>query len=135
MSAASQTSPTFGLSRLGQIALNAHDLDRAVAFYHDRLGLPFLFRAPNLACFDCAGVRLMLALPERPELDHPGSILYFSVDDLNAAYETLTRRGVTFTDQPHLIARMPDHDLWMAFFVDSEGNPLGLMSEVRAQPQ
>src|SRR5690348_1138890 len=121
MSAAPQTSPAFGLSRLGQIALNAHDLDRAVAFYRDRLGLPFLY---------CAGVRLMLALSERPELDHPGSILYFSVDDLNSAYETLARRGVTFTDQPHLIARMPDHDLWMAFFVDSEGNPLGLMSEI-----
>jgi methylmalonyl-CoA/ethylmalonyl-CoA epimerase len=135
MSAAPQTSPAFGLSRLGQIALNAHDLDRAVAFYRDGLGLPFLFRAPNLAFFDCAGVRLMLALSERPELDHPGSILYFSVDDLNSAYETLAPRGVTFTDQPHLIARMPDHDLWMAFFVDSEGNPLGLMSEVRAQPQ
>ncbi|MGN6756816.1 MAG: VOC family protein [Thermomicrobiales bacterium] len=135
MSAASLASLTFGLSRLGQIALNAHDLDRAVAFYRDRLGLTFLFRAPNLAFFDCADVRLMLALPERPELDHPGSILYFSVDDLNAAYETLNQRGVTFTDRPHLIARMPDHELWMAFFVDTEGNTLGLMSEVRTQPQ
>ena len=135
MSAASQASSAFGLSRLGQIALNAHDLDRAVAFYRDQLGLPFLFRAPNLAFFDCAGVRLMLALPERPELDHPGSILYFSVDDLNTACATLTQRGVTFTDQPHLIARMPNHELWMAFFVDTEGNTLGLMSEVRAQTQ
>jgi methylmalonyl-CoA/ethylmalonyl-CoA epimerase len=135
MSTASQTPPTFGLSRLGQIALNAHDLDRAVAFYCDRLGLPFLFRAPNLAFFDCAGVRLMLALPERPELDHPSSILYFSVDDLDAAYEALTQRGVTFTDRPHLISHMPDHELWMAFFVDTEGNTLGLMSEVRTQPQ
>ena len=135
MSAASQASSAFGLSRLGQIALNAHDLDRAVTFYRDQLGLPFLFRAPNLAFFDCAGVRLMLALPERPELDHPGSILYFSVDDLNAAHETLTQRGVTFTDRPHLIARMPDHELWMAFCVASDGNTLGLMSEVRAQTQ
>ncbi len=135
MSAAKQPSSAFGLSRLGQIALNAHDLDRAVAFYRDVLRLPYLFCTPTLAFFDCAGVRLMLALPERPELDKPGSILYFSVDNLAGAYKTLSERGVTFTDQPHLIAQMPDHELWMAFFVDSEGNTLALMSEVRMQPQ
>lgn len=123
--------PTFGLAQLGQIAITVHDLDRATAFYRDVLGLPFLFRAPNLAFFDCAGIRLMLGLPERAELVHPSSILYFSVADIDAAHAALAARGVSFTDRPHLIAKMPDHDLWMAFFTDSEGNTLALMSEVR----
>lgn len=116
---------------LGQIALPASDLDRAVTFYRDTLGLPFLFRAPGLAFFDCDGVRLMLSLPEQ-EGETPGSsIHYFRVPDLRAAYDGLRARGVPFIDEPHLIARMPDHDLWMVFFRDSEGNMVGLMSEVR----
>ncbi len=120
----------IGLSQIGQIALVAHDLDRAVAFYRDALGMRFLFRVPGIAFFDCAGVRLMLSAPERPELDHPGSIIYFKVDDLPTFYSALRGRGVAFVDAPHLIARMPDHELWMAFFEDGEGNTLGLMSEV-----
>ncbi len=127
-----QGSAAFGLARIGQIAVTVHDLDRAVTFYRDTLGVPFLFRVPNLAFFDCAGVRLMLSAPERPELDHPASVIYYRVDDLPAAYATLRARGVTFLDEPHRIARLPDHDLWMAFLKDSEGNTLGLMSEVRA---
>ena len=131
MTTESDPLPAFGLSHLGQIAVTARDLDRAAAFYRDVLGMRFLFRVPNLAFFDCAGIRLMLGVPERSEFDHPGSILYFRVDDLDAAYSTLVARGVAFTDQPHLIATMPDHELWMAFFTDSEGNTLALMSEVR----
>ena len=84
-----------------------------------------------LAFFDCAGVRLMLSLPERPSFDHPSSVLYFTVEDLRMAYRTLAARGVPFIDEPHLIAKMPDHELWMAFFTDTEGNTHGLMSEVR----
>lgn len=122
---------TFGLSYIGQIAVTVHDLERAVAFYRDALGVPFQFRAPQLAFLDCAGVRLMLSVPEKPEHDHPSSILYFNVADLKGAYATLQSRGVSFIDAPHLIARMPDHELWMAFFQDSEGNTLALMSEVR----
>ncbi|MGH2458211.1 MAG: VOC family protein [Chloroflexota bacterium] len=127
---AHETTRPLGLSQIGQIAVTAHDLDRAVAFYRDRLGMRFLFQAPGLAFFDCAGVRLMLSAPERPELDHPGSVIYYRVADLSVAYATLRERGVAFEDAPHLIARMPDHELWMAFFKDSEGNTLGLMSEV-----
>jgi methylmalonyl-CoA/ethylmalonyl-CoA epimerase len=119
------------LSRLGQIALTVRDLPRAVAFYRDVLRLPFLFQVPNLAFFDCAGVRLMLSPPEGPEASHHASVLYFTVPDLTLAYDELRARGVTFRDAPHLIARLPDHELWMAFFEDSEGNVLGLMSEVR----
>jgi methylmalonyl-CoA/ethylmalonyl-CoA epimerase len=121
----------FALTQIGQIAINVRDLDRAVAFYRDALGMRFLFQAPpSLAFFDCGGVRIMLSPAERPEFDHPGSILYYKVNDINAAVETLKRRGVTFDDEPHLIAKMPDHDLWMAFFKDSEGNTLALMCEV-----
>jgi predicted enzyme related to lactoylglutathione lyase len=126
------TTSALGLSAIGQIAMNATDIPRAVAFYRDALGMRLLFEAPpKMAFFDCAGVRLMLSLPETPEYDHPGSVLYFRVDDIDQAYAQLKERGVTFKDQPHLIARMPDHELWMTFFTDSEGNTLALMAEKR----
>jgi methylmalonyl-CoA/ethylmalonyl-CoA epimerase len=122
----------IGISRIGQIAINAHDVERAAAFYQDTLGLKLLFKAgPGLAFFDCGGVRLMLARPEKPEFDHPGSILYFAVPDIQAAHAAMKEKGVRFEDEPHVVARMPDHDLWMVFFRDSEGNLMGLMSEVR----
>ncbi|MGA8154185.1 MAG: VOC family protein [Terriglobales bacterium] len=120
----------IGITRLGQVAINVHDLDRAVAFYRDTLGLPLLFTAGKLAFFNCGGVRLMLSVAEKPEFDHPGSILYFAVPDIAAAHQQMVAAGVHFEDSPHLIAKMPDHDLWMTFFRDSEQNFLALMSEV-----
>ena len=125
-----ETASGIGISRLGQIAINAHDTGRATEFYRDVLGLALLFTAGNLAFFDCGGVRLMLTPPEKPEFDHPGSILYFNVPDLKAAYGRMLAGGARFQDEPHLIARMPNHDLWMTFFYDTEGNLLALMSEV-----
>jgi predicted enzyme related to lactoylglutathione lyase len=126
------TTPALGLSAIGQIAMNATDIPRAVRFYRDMLGMRLMFEAPpKMAFFDCAGVRLMLSLPEREEYDHPGSVLYFRVDDIEQAHATFSERGVTFIDQPHLVARMPDHELWMTFFKDSEGNTLALMAEKR----
>jgi methylmalonyl-CoA/ethylmalonyl-CoA epimerase len=80
----------------------------------------------------CGDVRLMLAVPETAEVDHPSSIVYFRVDDIRAARDELICRGVPFDDEPHLIARMPDHELWMSFFRDPDRNLLGLMSEVRS---
>jgi predicted enzyme related to lactoylglutathione lyase len=121
----------FGLSQIGQIAINVHDTGRAVAFYRDQLGMKLLFTAGQLAFFDAGGIRLMLTPPEKPEFDHPSSIMYFKVDDIKQAHATLSQRGVKFEDTPHLIARMPDHELWMIFFRDSENNLLALMSEVR----
>lgn len=124
--------PAFGLGPIGQVAMNAHDIPRAVRFYRDALGIPLLFEVPpKMAFFNCGGVRLMLSLPERAEYDHPGSILYFRVDDIGRAHAALRERGVTFAADPHLIARMPDHELWMAFFHDTEGNALALMCEKR----
>ena len=119
-------------STIGQIAMNVKDLARAVEFYRDRLGMRFLFQAPpSLAFFDCGGVRLMLGIAESKEHDHPGSVLYFKVDDIDRAYADLKARDVGFHGEPHLIAKLPDHELWMAFFNDSEGNMLALMHEKR----
>jgi len=126
------TAAGIGISRLAQIAIVAQDVERAAAFYQDVLGLKLLFKAPpGLAFFDCGGVRLMLSPPDKPEHNHPSSILYFAVPDIQAAYVKMKENGARFEDEPHLIAKMPDHDLWMTFFRDSENNLLGLMSEVR----
>jgi methylmalonyl-CoA/ethylmalonyl-CoA epimerase len=119
------------ISHIGQIAIIVKDVDRAINFYLNNLGLPLLFRAGNLAFLQCAQTRLMLDAAAEPEFDHPSSILYFSVPDINAAHERMKALGVEFRDQPHMIARMPDHELWMTFFKDTEGNTLALMSEVR----
>ena len=124
------TTPPFSLTEIGQIAINVRDLARAVAFYRDTLGVRFLFQAPGgLAFFDCGGIRLMLGVAEKPEHAQAASILYYKVDDITVAHETLAARGVTFIDEPHLIARMPNHELWMTFFRDSEENVLALMEE------
>ncbi len=121
-----------GITRLGQIQIRTRDVERAADFYEKTLGLKLLFKAPpGLAFFDCAGVRLMLDRPEKPEFDHASSILYFAVPDINSAFSALKEKGVRFEDEPHLIARMPDHELWMTFFHDSEDNMLALMSEVK----
>jgi methylmalonyl-CoA/ethylmalonyl-CoA epimerase len=120
-----------GLSRLAQIAMRAKDTARAVTFYRDVLGVPLLFEAPpGLAFFDCGGVRLMLG-PAEGSFDHPGSVLYFAVEDIAAVHDTLRTRGVNFAREPHLIAKLPDRDVLVAFFEDTEGNTLGLMEERR----
>lgn len=117
------------LGPIGQIALPVDDVDRATAFYRDTLGLPFLFEAPGMSFFDCGGVRLMLTLPEGEE---PGgaSILYFRVGDVREAHGALRDRGVAFHGEPHVVHRTDDVELWMAFFADSEGHVMALMSEV-----
>jgi methylmalonyl-CoA/ethylmalonyl-CoA epimerase len=119
------------IENIGQIAINTHDVERAIAFYRDALGLEFLFQAGALAFFMCGDVRIMLSVAESSEFDHPSSIVYFRVADIHAARAELAARGVPFEDEPHLIAEMPDHDLWMTFFRDPDRNYLGLMSEVR----
>ncbi len=119
------------LPRIGQILVNVHDLERAIAFYRDTLGMQFLFQAPPaMAFFDCGGIRLLLGVPDRPDLDHPASVIYYKVDDIEKVYETLHERRVVFITKPHLVASLADYDLWLADFKDSEGNLLALMSEV-----
>ena len=125
MSAATQ----IALNSIGQIAILVKDVARATDFYRDRLGMKHLFSAGNLAFFDCGGIRLMLDKPEKPDMGT--SIIYFKVPEINQAHQQMKARGVEFLDSPHLIARLVDHELWMTFFRDSEGNTLGIMSEVR----
>jgi methylmalonyl-CoA/ethylmalonyl-CoA epimerase len=126
----SASTPTLSLSQIGQIAIVVRDVERATAFYRDVLGMKFLFAYPGLAFFDCDGTRLMLSRPEKKEFDHPSSILYFRVSDIQSAYQTLRERSVEFEDEPHIVARMPDHDLWMSFFRDPDDNIFALMAEV-----
>lgn len=123
-----------GLSEIGQVALTVSDVAAATAYYRDVLGLTFLFQAPPALAFFMAGsVRLMLTLPEKDGGTKPGanSVLYFKVADINAAHAALKARGATFVDEPHLIARMPDHELWMVFLRDPDQNLIGLMEERR----
>ncbi len=122
----------FALGDIGQITLTVNDLDKAVAFYRDALGLKHLFSAPpGLAFFACGNVRLMLSRPEPPDAERFSAALYFKVGDIEAAHNALAGRGLSFDAKPHLVARMPDHELWMAFFRDPDRNLLALMCEKR----
>jgi len=125
-----QPDTSFGLAGIGQIAVAVGNLERAVVFYRDTLGMPLLFQVPNMAFFDCVGVRLMLGLAEKPG-EIFSSVIYYKVDEIQQAYEILSSRGVEFEAKPHLIAKMPNHDLWMAFFRDPDRNLLALMCEMR----
>ena len=120
----------FGLSTIGQIAITVTDVPRAIAFYKDTLGLKLLFQMPTMGFFECDGVRLMLSVSEKPAESY-SSILYFKVGNIQDAWRELTARGITVEREPHMIAKMPDHELWMAFFRDPDRNVMALMSEVR----
>ena len=125
------TAAPFGLSTIGQIALTVRDSSRSVAFYRDVLGMKLLFEMPGMGFFDCNGIRLMLSGSETGETY--STIVYFKVPDIRVAYETLRGREVAFDREPHMIARMPEHELWMAFFRDPDCNLLALMTEVPLQ--
>ena len=122
----------FGLNVIGQIAVPVKDIDRAISFYRDTLGMSFLFKAPpGLGFFDCSGVRLLLDAAVEGQTEIRSSILYYKVEDIQQASRILKERGVVFESEPQLVAEMPDHDLWMAFFRDPDRNLLALMCEVR----
>jgi predicted enzyme related to lactoylglutathione lyase len=117
------------LDKIGQIAITVDDLARAKNFYRNTLGMTFLFDAGQLAFFQCGDIRIMLSTPEKSE-PRGGTILYYKVDDIHATHSALKERGAQFFQEPHLIAKMPDHDLWMAFLKDTEGNTIGIMCEL-----
>jgi len=120
------------VSEIGQIAIVVSDVGRATEFYRDVLGLKFLFAAgPNLAFLSAGGVRLMLTTPQGAGEVGKNSILYFKVADLSATHAAILARGAKNERAPALTARMPDHELWIAFVRDPDGNLIGLMSEVR----
>ncbi len=127
-----QRNESFGLEQIGQIAVPVSDIDRAIAFYRDVLGMHFLFKAPpGLGFFDCNGIRLLLDAPAKSQSKNYSSIIYYKVSDIQSAFTTLSDQGVVFEQKPELVAKMPDHELWMAFFRDPDANLLALMSEVR----
>jgi methylmalonyl-CoA/ethylmalonyl-CoA epimerase len=126
----SATSSGARITGLGQIALTVSDVARSVEFYRDKLGLPFLFGAgPTLAFLDLGGVRMMLSAPEAELVPGISSVLYLKVADIITAHAAFVARGVQFVDTPHLVAPMPDHDLWMCFFRDPDDHLLALMCE------
>ena len=123
------TADSFGLSAIGQISIAVKDVDRAIAFYRDVLGMKFLFQFPGMGFFDAGGVRLYLTIPEKQEFAGT-SILYYRVSDILQAAQALEQRGVSFREKPHLVHQDERHELWLGMFNDSEGNPIALMSEI-----
>ncbi|TFE01557.1 VOC family protein [Jeotgalibacillus salarius] len=119
------------IQQIGQIGVPVKDVKRATLFYRERLGLQQLFETENMAFFECEGIRIMLTLPENEAFDHPGSVIYFNVPDIEEAYQQFEDKGVSFLDQPHVVAKMEQTETWMTFFNDTEGNTHALMSEVR----
>ena len=120
--------PTFPHA-VGQISLIAKDQARAVAFYRDVVGLPFLFEFPGLAFFMCGTVRLMLSAPESAEFDHPSSVIYLTVGDIDGAHARMKGAGAAFVDVPHVVHRTEAYELWMTFLHDPDLNPIALMQE------
>lgn len=118
------------IKKIGQIAVPVKDFDRGVQFYKDILGLPLLFNTGSLAFFDCNGVRLLLSINENDQFPDRSSVLYFQVEDIKQSFEDMIKKGVTFIDEPHLIAKIGNTETWMTFFNDTEGNIHALMSEI-----
>lgn len=118
------------LNTIGQVSIPVQDLNRAVAFYRDKLEFNIAFQAPNMAFIDCGGINLMLTLPENKEFDHRSSTIYFKVEDIEEYYQYYREQDVQFIDSPHVVADMGSYHLWMVFFKDTEDNVMALMSEV-----
>jgi len=118
------------LQQVGQIGVPVKDLDRAITFYSDILGLPLLFQTDRMAFYDLNGLRIMLSLPEKEEFAHTSSVLYYQVEDIQNACKVLSAKGAVLSGEPHVVTKMDDIETWMAFFTDSEGNTMALVSDV-----
>jgi predicted enzyme related to lactoylglutathione lyase len=120
------------LSDIRQIAITVSDVSVALPFYRDVLGLTFLFSpSPNLAFLDAGGVRIMLTTPQGAGTVGHNSILYFKVTGIVAVHSAIIGRGAANERDPQLAAKLPDHELWIAFVRDPDGNLVGLMEEKR----
>lgn len=115
--------------KIGQIAIGVRDPARAKDFYQNVLGMKLLFEAGSMSFFQCGEVRLMIGPSDAPPSG--ATLLYFLVPDIQQAYAGLIKQSVEFVQPPRLVVKMPDHELWIAFFKDPDGNTLGMMSEVR----
>jgi catechol 2,3-dioxygenase-like lactoylglutathione lyase family enzyme len=118
------------IQKVGQVGIPVKNMERAIKFYKETLQLPLLFKTDNLAFFDCDGVRLLLSLPETEEFANASSVLYFQVENIHASYEKLKAKDVRFIDEPHIVGKMGQTEIWMAFYKDSEENTHAFMSEV-----
>lgn len=121
------------IQKVGQIGVPVKDLDTAINFYKEKLGLSLLFHTDSMAFFECNGLRLFLSLPEKEEFAQSSSVIYFQVEKMKETYEDLLSKGIVFMDEPHIVAKMGQTETWMTFFKDTEGNTHALMSEVKAQ--
>lgn len=124
---------TLLIKNVGQIGIPVKDIHRAMDFYQNKLGLTLLFNTDIMAFFDCDGLRLMLTLPEKEAFDHPSSVIYFLVYNINDTYKDLESKNVVFLDKPHMVTRMGQTETWMVFFKDTEDNTHALMSEVQVK--
>ncbi|GIN87656.1 hypothetical protein J6TS2_40420 [Heyndrickxia sporothermodurans] len=121
------------IQSIGQIGVPVKELDRAVQFYKDQLGIPLLFQTDSMAFFDLNGLRMMLSLPEKEQFAHSSSVLYFQVEDIKQSFEELVSKEVKFIDEPHLVAKVGQTETWMTFFYDTENNMHALMSETEVK--
>ena len=116
------------LKGVGQILVPISDLDRAVDFYEGVLGLSLSMRFPGIAFFDAGNTRLYLA--RVPQADFQGrATIYFWVDDVTATIASLEERGAPVRERPSIVHEADDHDLWMGFVTDPDGNQIGVMRE------
>jgi len=122
---------TILVQKVGQIGVPVKDLNRALDFYKEKLGLPLLFNTDRLAFFQCDELRIMLTLPESEGFSKSSSVIYFQVNNIRDSYEDLLSKEVIFIDEPHIVAKVGQIETWMAFFKDTEENIHALMSEVR----
>jgi methylmalonyl-CoA/ethylmalonyl-CoA epimerase len=119
------------IQKIGQIGVSIKNVENAIEFYKEVLGLPLLFSTESMAFFECNGQRLLLSHPEKDEFANSSSVIYFQVEDIKRTFEELLEKGVSFIDQPHVVAKMGNTETWMTFFKDTEGNTHALMSEVQ----
>jgi catechol 2,3-dioxygenase-like lactoylglutathione lyase family enzyme len=121
---------THAIQKIGQIGVSVADLEKAIHFYKEKLGLSLLFSTESMAFFDCNGLRLLLSLPEKEAFAHSSSIIYFQVENIKETYEELMDKGVLFIGEPHVVAKMGQTETWMTFFKDTENHTHALMSDV-----
>jgi methylmalonyl-CoA/ethylmalonyl-CoA epimerase len=118
-------------AKIAQLLIPVDDFEKGVAFYRDVLGIPFLFAAPpQMAFFDCAGVRLLVGAMPAGQKAQRGSAIYFQEPDIGAVFASLKEKGVYFRAELHVVHRTPKSELWFAEFTDLDGNQLALMSDV-----
>ena len=118
-------------AKVGQLLIPVENFEQGVAFYRDILGLPFLFAAPpQMAFFNCGGVRLLVGTSPPGQKPQRGSTIYFQISEIHALFSSLKAKGVRFVAEPHVVNRTPTSELWLAEFTDPDGNQLALMNEV-----